>query len=98
MITAARQPLLIANVKPVAFGPAIPTAATDILVGGEFTTLGATSRVRVARINGDGSVDTGFNASLSSAAVARVSALAASSAIPPKDSLVTAVTVPLGAV
>ncbi len=48
----------------------------DILVGGEFTTLGATSRVRVARINGDGSVDTGFNASLSSAAVARVSALA----------------------
>ena len=48
----------------------------DILVGGEFTTLGSTSRVRVARINSDGSVDTGFNASLSSAAVARVSALA----------------------
>lgn len=48
----------------------------DILVGGEFTTVGATSRVRVARLNGDGSVDTGFNASLSSAAVARVSALA----------------------
>ena len=48
----------------------------DILVGGEFTTLGATSRVRVARINSDGSVDSGFNASLSSAAVARVSALA----------------------
>jgi len=48
----------------------------DILVGGEFTTLGATSRVRVARLNSDGSVDSGFNASLSSAAVARVSALA----------------------
>jgi len=48
----------------------------DILVGGEFTTLGATSRIRVARLNSDGSVDSGFNASLSSAAVARVSALA----------------------
>ncbi|MEZ5455659.1 MAG: delta-60 repeat domain-containing protein [Lysobacteraceae bacterium] len=48
----------------------------DILVGGEFTTLGATSRVRVARLNSDGSVDSDFNASLSSASVARVSALA----------------------
>ena len=35
MTTATRQPLLIANVKPVAFGPAIPTSATDILVGGD---------------------------------------------------------------
>ena len=35
MTSATRQPLLIANVKPVAFGPAIPTTATDILVGGE---------------------------------------------------------------
>lgn len=35
MTSAKRQPLLIANVKPVAFGPAIPTTATDILVGGE---------------------------------------------------------------
>ena len=35
MTTATRQPLLIANVKPVAFGPAIPAAATDILVGGD---------------------------------------------------------------
>lgn len=35
MTPATRQPLLIANVKPVAFGPAIPTAATDILVGGD---------------------------------------------------------------
>ncbi|GAU86605.1 metallo-dependent hydrolases [Bosea sp. BIWAKO-01] len=32
-----RQPLLIANVRPVAFGPAIPAAATDILVGGDGT-------------------------------------------------------------
>lgn len=35
MTTATRQPLLIANVKPVAFGPAIPTTSTDILVGGD---------------------------------------------------------------
>lgn len=35
MTPATRQPLLIANVKPVAFGPAIPAAATDILVGGD---------------------------------------------------------------
>lgn len=35
MTTATRQPLLIANVKPVAFGPAIPATATDILVGGD---------------------------------------------------------------
>ncbi len=35
MTTDTRQPLLIANVKPVAFGPAIPTTATDILVGGD---------------------------------------------------------------
>lgn len=35
MTPATRQPLLIANVKPVAFGPAIPTSATDILVGGD---------------------------------------------------------------
>ena len=35
MTTAMRQPLLIANVKPVAFGPAIPATATDILVGGD---------------------------------------------------------------
>jgi len=35
MTPATRQPLLIANVKPVAFGPAIPATATDILVGGD---------------------------------------------------------------
>ena len=35
MTTAAQAPLLITNVKPVAFGPAIPAAATDILVGGD---------------------------------------------------------------
>ena len=35
MTTATRQPLLIANVKPVAFGPAIPATAIDILVGGD---------------------------------------------------------------
>jgi dihydroorotase len=35
MTPATRQPLLITNVKPVAFGPAIPAAATDILVGGD---------------------------------------------------------------
>ena len=35
MTTATRQPLLIANVKPVAFGPGIPATATDILVGGD---------------------------------------------------------------
>lgn len=35
MTTATRQPLLIANVKPVAFGPAIPATVTDILVGGD---------------------------------------------------------------
>lgn len=35
MTTATRQPLLIANVKPVAFGPAIAATATDILVGGD---------------------------------------------------------------
>lgn len=35
MTPATRQPLLISNVKPVSFGPAIPTAATDILVGGD---------------------------------------------------------------
>jgi dihydroorotase len=35
MTTATRQPLLIANVKPVAFEPAIPATAIDILVGGD---------------------------------------------------------------
>lgn len=35
MTTATRQPLLIANVKPVAFGPAIPATVTDILIGGD---------------------------------------------------------------
>ncbi|RYE31516.1 MAG: amidohydrolase/deacetylase family metallohydrolase [Hyphomicrobiales bacterium] len=37
MTSATRQPLLIANVKPVAFGPEIPATATDILVGGDGT-------------------------------------------------------------
>ncbi|MGO4737103.1 amidohydrolase/deacetylase family metallohydrolase [Bosea sp. 2KB_26] len=37
MTSVTRQPLLIANVRPVAFGPAIPAAATDILVGGDGT-------------------------------------------------------------
>lgn len=35
MTFVTQQPLLIANVRPVAFGPAIPTAAIDILVGGD---------------------------------------------------------------
>lgn len=35
MTSATRQPLLIANVRPAAFGPAISAAATDILVGGD---------------------------------------------------------------
>ena len=35
MTPAMRQPLLITNVKPVAFGPAISATATDILVGGD---------------------------------------------------------------
>ncbi len=37
MTSVTRQPLLIANVRPVAFGPALPPAATDILVGGDGT-------------------------------------------------------------
>lgn len=37
MTSVTRQPLLIANVRPVAFGPALPPAATDILVGGNGT-------------------------------------------------------------
>ncbi|MGO4675768.1 amidohydrolase/deacetylase family metallohydrolase [Bosea sp. 2YAB26] len=35
MTFVTQQPLLIANVRPVAFGPAIPAAAIDILVGGD---------------------------------------------------------------
>ncbi len=31
-----------------------------ILIGGDFTTYNGTSRVRVARLNSDGSLDTGF--------------------------------------
>lgn len=40
MTTATRQPLLIVDVKPVAFGPAIPPTATDILVGADGTIAG----------------------------------------------------------
>ena len=32
-----------------------------ILVGGEFTTIGVVTRNRIARLNPDGSLDTGFN-------------------------------------
>ena len=35
MTPATRQPLLITDVKPVAFGPAVQATAADILVGGD---------------------------------------------------------------
>lgn len=58
MIPATRQPLLIANVKPVAFGPAIPAAATDILVGGDGRVAaigtGLTAPADAERIDGKG--------------------------------------------
>lgn len=58
MTPATRQPLLIANVKPVAFGPAIPAAATDILVGGDgrIAAIGAglTAPADAERIDGKG--------------------------------------------
>ncbi|MCR4520688.1 MULTISPECIES: amidohydrolase/deacetylase family metallohydrolase [Bosea] len=58
MTPATRQPLLIANVKPVAFGPAIPTSATDILVGrdGKIAAIGAglAAPADAERIDGKG--------------------------------------------
>jgi len=58
MTTATRQPLLIANVKPVAFGPAIPTTATDILVGGDgkIAAIGAglVAPANAERVDGKG--------------------------------------------
>lgn len=58
MTTATQQPLLIANVKPVAFGPAIPTTATDILVGGDgkIAAIGAglVAPANAERVDGKG--------------------------------------------
>uniref|UniRef100_A0A9E7ZPA8 Amidohydrolase/deacetylase family metallohydrolase n=1 Tax=Bosea sp. NBC_00436 TaxID=2969620 RepID=A0A9E7ZPA8_9HYPH len=58
MTPATRQPLLIANVKPVAFGPAIPATATDILVGGDgkIAAIGAglTAPADAERVDGKG--------------------------------------------
>jgi dihydroorotase len=55
---ATRQPLLIANVKPVAFGPAIPATVTDILVSadGTIAAIGAdlAQPVEALRIDGKG--------------------------------------------
>lgn len=58
MTTATQVPLLIANVKPVAFGPAIPATATDILVGadGKIAAIGPglAAPANAERIDGKG--------------------------------------------
>jgi dihydroorotase len=58
MPNATRQPLLIANVKPVAFGPAIPATTTDILVGGDgkIAAIGAglAAPADAERVDGNG--------------------------------------------
>ena len=42
----------------------LPQSDGKVLIGGEFTTLGGQSRNGIARLNADGSLDSGFNPSL----------------------------------
>ena len=42
-------------------GPIVVQADGKILVGGGFTTIGGAARKRMARLNPDGGIDTGFN-------------------------------------
>jgi hypothetical protein len=48
------------NVNGTVFTSLIDPSTGKIVIGGGFTTVGGTSRSRVARINTDGTLDTSF--------------------------------------